>query len=80
MARYSYDGPVQHISIADGQTKGPDGQMQSSFRDVALIPGADPIDLPADNETVLAMVDAGQLVPADDTTAPKATTKKKGAN
>ncbi|WP_170433042.1 hypothetical protein [Ruegeria arenilitoris] len=79
MARYIYHGPVQHISIAVGQKKGPDGELQSEFKDVALIPGADPLELPADNDVVKGMIDRRQLLEVDDAAA-KSTTKsaKKG--
>lgn len=81
MARYTYQGPVQHISIAVGQTKGPDGQMQSEFRDVALIPGADPVDLPADNTVVKGMIDSKLLQEVDEiATKPAAKSTKKGGN
>ncbi|WP_299773152.1 hypothetical protein [uncultured Tateyamaria sp.] len=78
MARYTYHGPVQHISIAVGQKKGPDGELQSEFKDVALIPGADPVELPADNDVVLGMIDAKLLQEASDTASVKST--KKGGN
>ncbi len=82
MARYTYHGPVQHISIAVGQKKGPDGEMQSEFKDVALIPGAEPLELPADNDVVKGMVDRQQLLEVDDDAAAKPTAKstKKGGN
>lgn len=81
MARYTYHGPVQHISIAVGQKKGPDGQMQSEFKDVSLIPGADPVELPADNPVVLGMIDAELLKAVDDTAAkPVRKSTKKGDN
>ncbi len=78
MARYTYHGPVQHISIAVGQKKGPDGELQSEFKDVALIPGADPVELPADNDVVLGMIDTKLLQEASDTASVKST--KKGGN
>lgn len=80
MARYIYRGPVQHISIATGRSKGPDGAMRSTFKDVDLIPGAEPVELPADNRVVLGMIDAGQLTEADDATGKSTRTSKKGDN
>lgn len=76
MASYTYHGPVQHISIATGQTKGSDGVTRSEFEDVALIPGADPVELPADNVIVRGMVDAKQLVEVADTASTKSATTK----
>lgn len=82
MARYTYHGPVQHISIAVGQKKGPEGELQSEFTDVALIPGADPVELPSDNDVVKGMIDSKLLVEVENTPAAKPSTKtaKKGAN
>ncbi|KIC38157.1 hypothetical protein RA27_20550 [Ruegeria sp. ANG-R] len=80
MARYSYHGPVQHISIAVGQIKGPEGEMQSEFKDVALIPDAEPVELPSDSPVVVGMLDAKLLQEVDDPAPAKPATRsaKKG--
>jgi len=81
MARYTYHSRVQHISIATGQTKGPDGKMQSEFKHVSLIPGADPVELPADNDVVKGMIDSKLLEEVDETaTKPATKSTKKGDN
>lgn len=66
MALYSYDGPVQHISIATGKTTGRGADARAVFTDVALVPGAQPVELPEQNGLVVALIDAGLLTLATD--------------
>jgi hypothetical protein len=56
MARFTYHGPVQSISLAVGRTKDKDGREVSKFEDFDLVPRSEPFDLPEDNQVVQAMV------------------------
>lgn len=74
MARFTYHGPVQSISLAVGSIKNKDGQEVSDFKDVDLVPGKDVPDLPEDNPIVAAMIELELLRPAT-TKSTKSTNK-----
>ena len=63
MARYTYHGPVQSISLAVGRAKDKDGQEVSKFKDIDLVPGKETPDLPEDNPLVAAMIERKLLQP-----------------
>jgi len=63
MARYTYHGPVQSISLAVGRTKDKDGQEVSKFKDIDLVPGRQTPDLPDNNPLVAAMIERKFLRP-----------------
>lgn len=78
MARYTYHGPVQSISLAVARTKDKDGNEVSKFKDIDLKPGKETPDLPEDNPIIASMIDAGQLVAVSSESSAKPKTATAG--
>jgi len=65
MARYTYTGPVQNISLAVGRKKDKDGVERSEFKDFRLSPNGKPVDLPEGNPIIASMLDSKLLIPVE---------------
>lgn len=64
MAKYTYSGPVQHVTLRKGD----------ATQDVALIPGRETPDLDTAHPLVASLIASGRLKPVTTTTAKPAKT------
>lgn len=65
MARFTYTGPVQNISLAVGTKKDAKGVERSQFKNFALSPNGKPVELPEENPIVASMLDSKMLLPVE---------------
>ncbi|MGH1577707.1 hypothetical protein [Planktotalea sp.] len=66
MARFTYHGPAQTVSLAVGKAKDKDGVEKSKFKDINFVPGKQTPDLPEGNPLIASMIDSGKLKPVEE--------------